>query len=92
MHRLRSSVAVATVMTLLSILPVSLGSVEPWAGYAMLPGVLFGMYFSTFMSGNPHGVQIAPTVIVGGIVNLGFYTIVCLAVLAICSKIQRRQK
>ena len=50
-----------------------------------------GVYASIFMSGNAHGVETAPVVIVGGIVNLVFYTIICLVALAIYSKVQSKQ-
>lgn len=86
------SLAVSTIFTLCSLLPFSLGSVEPWAGYVMMPGVVVGMYASIFMSGNAHGVETAPVVIVGGIVNLVFYTIICLVALAIYSKVQSKQR
>ncbi len=91
MRNLRMSLAISAVLTFCSILPFSLGSVEPWAGYVMMPGVVVGMYASIFISGNAHGVETAPVVIVGGFVNLVFYTIICLVALAIYSKVQSKQ-
>ncbi len=78
-------------MALCSVLPTWLGSAEPWAGYVMLPGVVFGMYASVFVSGNPHGGVMAPLVIVSGIVNFAFYTTLSLVVLSMYSRVQRRQ-
>ena len=43
---------------------------EPFSGYAMMPGVIFGLYASIIISGNPHGGETAPLLIVASIVNL----------------------
>jgi hypothetical protein len=41
----------------------------------MIPGVVFGLYASVIVSGNPHGGGTAPLLIVASVVNY-FFTLV----------------
>jgi hypothetical protein len=79
MHILRWSLLSAAVLVLCSLVPYVFAPAEPFSGYAMLPGIIFGLYASVIISGNPHGGQIAPVLIVGSIVNFFFWVLVCYA-------------
>jgi hypothetical protein len=45
---------------------------QPAAGSVLLPGGIFGMYAGVFISGNPHGGEVA-VLIVSGAVNFFVY-------------------
>ena len=64
---------------------------EPFSGYAMMPGVIFGLYASIIISGNPHGGETAPLLIVASIVNFFFWTMVCYAALAVYRRLSKKR-
>lgn len=84
----RSSLVTAAIFVLCSLVPFALQPAERSSAYAMMPGVILGMYASVIAIGSPHGGSIAPVLIVGSIVNFFFYTVVCYAVL----KLYRRSR
>ena len=72
----------AAVLVLCSLVPYGFAPAEPFSGYAMFPGVIFGIYVSAILSGNPHSVQTAPMLIIASLVNFFFWTLVCYAALS----------
>jgi len=69
----------AAVLVSCSLVPYGFAPAESFAGYAMLPGVIFGIYGSAIFSGNPHGVQTGPMLMVASLINFLFWTLVCYA-------------
>ena len=69
------------ILVLCSLVPYALQGAQPSSGYAMIPGVIFGLYASVIVSGNPHGGSTASLLIVASIVNFFFYAGICYAVL-----------
>jgi hypothetical protein len=69
----------AAVLVFCSLVPYGVAPAEPFSGFAMLPGVILGIYGSALFSGNPRGVEIAPMLIITILVNFFFWTLVCYA-------------
>jgi hypothetical protein len=90
MYIVRWSLSSAGVLVACSLVPYILAGAGPFSGYAMMPGVIFGMYASVIISGNPHGGEMAPVLIVGSIVNFSFWTIVCYATLAVYFRLSKK--
>jgi hypothetical protein len=87
---MRWSLLSAAALVVCSLVPYIFAPAEPFSGYAMMPGVIFGLYASVVISGNPHGGQIAPLLIVASIVNFFFWTMVCYAALAVYRRLSKK--
>jgi hypothetical protein len=83
MHIGRWSLLAGAVLVLFSLEPFIFAPTESFSGYALLPGIIIGMYASAAISGYPHGVELAPMLIIASVVNFFFWTIVCYAVLSV---------
>ncbi len=82
MSVLRQSLLSGAVLPLCSIVPYGFAPAEPFSGYAMSPGIIFGMYGSAMIDGNPHGVNIAGMLIIASFVNFLFWAFVCYCALS----------
>ena len=90
MNILQWSLLSAAVLALCSVVPYIFAPAEPFSGYAMSPGIIVGMYASAAISGYPHGVETIPLLIIAGIVNFFFWTLVCYAALAVFRKLSKK--
>jgi hypothetical protein len=91
MHTLRWSLLSAGILVFWSVLPYAFGAGdEPSAGYLMMPGIIFGIYGCMLLSGNPHGIETAPLLIISSIVNFIFWTVVCYAAISIYRRLSKK--
>jgi len=90
MHRVRWSLIGGGVLVVYSLVPYIVAPNESFSGYAMMPGVIVGMYASVIISGNPHGGGIAPVLIVGSVVNYFFYATLCYLVLTVYRRFSKK--
>jgi hypothetical protein len=89
-HIVRWSLLSAAALVVCSLVPYILAPAESFSGYAMMPGVILGMYASVIISGNPHGGEMASVLIVASIVNFFFWTMVCYAALAVYRRLSKK--
>jgi hypothetical protein len=76
MRDFRNAVLAGTALVVFSLGLYSLAPDDPIGGYALLPGVIVGIYASVIASGNPHVLSKAVIVAVTCLVNCFFYTMV----------------
>jgi hypothetical protein len=69
--------------------PVCTSVSRPVVRLCMMPGTICGVYASVILSGNPHGGEIAPFLVVASIVNYVFYSTVCYILLAVYVKFSK---
>jgi hypothetical protein len=89
MNILRWSLLAGGVWLLCSLVPFAVASADRLSGYPMMPGTICGVYASVILSGNPHGGEIAPFLVVASIVNYVFYSTVCYILLAVYVKFSK---
>jgi hypothetical protein len=70
----------AAELVVCSLVPYRFAPAEPLSGYAMLPGVIVGIYGSAIFTGNPMVFQTAPMLIIASLVNFFFWALLCYCV------------